>query len=416
MHRMNRMASMLNMHRTNRLTYYKGVVALMYQVKILNSIRSAALETLDSAKYNVSDEIENPDAIIVRSANLLDTNFNPELLCIARAGAGVNNIPIERCAEEGIVVFNTPGANAEAVKELVLCAMLLSSRDVLGGIDWVKSLAGQGDEIPDLVEKGKSGFIGPEILGKTLGVIGLGAVGAKIAQAASALGMRVYGYDPYISVAAAWQLSSDIIHADDLDTIFQNSDYITIHVPYNDSTHHFICQEGIAKMKQGVRVINLARAELVCDDDMLAALDTGHVSHYVTDFPNAKTAGMPGVIAIPHLGASTPESEENCVNMACREIIEYIENGNIHNSVNMANTIMPRNGDPRICVIHENVPEMIAKITSAVSSYGVNIENMINTGTRGRQAYTMLDVSSLPEGIEEVISKIGNVIRVRTIL
>ena len=388
----------------------------MYQVKILNNIRSDALGTLDESKYDVSDGIENPDAIIVRSANLLDTQFNPELLCIARAGAGVNNIPIERCAEEGIVVFNTPGANAEAVKELVLCAMLLSSRDVLGGIDWVKSIANMGDEVPDLVEKGKSGFVGPEIFGKTLGVIGLGAVGAKIAQAASALGMRVYGYDPYLSVAAAWQLSSDIIHANDLDTIYLNSDYVSIHVPYTESTHHFISKDGLDKMKPGVRVINISRAELVNDDDMLAAIDSGHVSHYVTDFPNAKTASVPGIIAIPHLGASTPESEENCVIMACNEIIEYLENGNIFNSVNMANTILPRNGDPRICVIHENVPEMIAKITSAVSSYGVNIENMINTGTRGRQAYTMLDVSSLPDGIEEVISKIGNVIRVRTIL
>ncbi|MCL2046864.1 MAG: 3-phosphoglycerate dehydrogenase family protein [Oscillospiraceae bacterium] len=388
----------------------------MYQVKILNNISSAALDTLDKGKYTISDSVENPNAILVRSANLHEEVFNPELLCIARAGAGVNTIPIERCAEEGIVVFNTPGANAEAVKELVLCAMLLSSRDVLGGIDWVKSISDSGDEIPDLVEKGKSGFVGPEILGKTLGVIGLGAVGAKIAQAAAALGMRVYGYDPYLSVAAAWQLSSDIIHASELDTIYQNSDYVTIHIPYTESTHHFIAKDGIDKMKPGVRIINLSRAELVNDDDMLAAIDTGHVSHYVTDFPNAKTAGMPGVIAIPHLGASTPESEENCVIMACNEIIEYIENGNIYNSVNMANTVLPRTGDPRICVIHENVPEMISQITSAVSSYGVNIENMINTGTRGRQAYTVLDVSSLPDGIEDVISKIGNVIRVRTIV
>ena len=388
----------------------------MYNVKLFNNIKSSALEKLDSAMYAVSADAENPDVIIVRSANLLDMELNPELLCIARAGAGVNNIPIERCADNGIVVFNTPGANADAVKELVLCGLLLSSRDILGGVDWVKSAAAGGGDIAALVEKEKVKFIGPEIFGKTLGVIGLGAIGAKIAQVATALGMCVYGYDPYLSVEAAWKLSSDIIQASDLDTIYKNSDYITIHVPYLESTHHVINKESIEKMKPGVRVINLARAELVCDEDMLEALATGHVSHYVTDFPNAKTAGAPGVIATPHLGASTPESEDNCVSMACSEIMEYIENGNILNSVNMAHAFMPRNGEPRICVIHDNVPEMIAKITGVVSSFGVNIENMINASTKkGRQAYTMLDVSSLPDGVEEAIKKISSVTRVRTL-
>ena len=388
----------------------------MYNVKLFNNIKSAALDRLDSTKYAVSASAEDPEVIIVRSADLHGIDLNQELLCIARAGAGTNNIPADRCAEKGIVVFNTPGANADAVKELALCAMLLSSRDILGGLDWVKSAADKGEEITALVEKEKAKFTGPELFGKTLGVIGLGAIGAKIANAAIALGMNVYGYDPYLSVEAAWKLRTDINQASDLDTIYRNSDYITIHIPYMASTHHFISQDSIAKMKKGVRLINLARAELVCDDDILEALASGQMSRYVTDFPNAKTAGAPGVIAIPHLGASTPESEDNCVSMACSEIIEYIENGNILNSVNMAYASMPRNGDPRICIIHENVPEMIAKITGAVSSFGINIENMINAGTRGgKQAYTMLDVSSLPDGIFDTIEKIGGVIRIRVL-
>ena len=388
----------------------------MYKVKLFNNIKSSALERLDSSGYEVSAEVENPDVMVVRSANLLDTEFGPELLCIARAGAGVNNIPIDRCADKGIVVFNTPGANADAVKELVLCAMLLASRDILSGLDWVKSVAKTGADIAALVEKEKVKFVGPEIFGKTLGVIGLGAIGAKVAGAATALGMRVFGYDPYISVEAAWKLSSDIKQASDLDTIFKNADYITIHVPYLQSTHHIINKDGIAKMKPGVRIINLARAELVCDDDMLDALASGHVSRYVTDFPTEKTAGAKGVIAIPHLGASTPESEDNCVTMACSEIIEYVENGNILNSVNMPYAFMARTDDPRVCVIHENIPEMIAKITGVVSSYGLNIENMMNAGKKGRpHAYTMLDLNALADGIEDAMKKISGVIRVRVL-
>ena len=389
---------------------------MMYNVKILNNIASGALEKLDNKKYNISSEIQNPDAIIVRSANLLDTEFNPELLCIARAGAGVNNIPSERCAEKGIIVFNTPGANAEAVKELVLCAMLLSSRDILGGVEWIKSVTSEGTELTKLVEAKKSEFIGPEVSGKALGVIGLGAIGAKTAKAAAALGMRVYGYDPYLSVEAAWQLSSEIIQAKDLDTIYKNCDYITIHVPYLESTHHLINSTGIEKMKPGVRIINLARAELVCDDSIIEAIASGRVSRYVTDFPNAKTAGAKGIIAFPHLGASTPESEEKCVDMACTEIIEYIENGNIINSVNMAYTFMPRTDGQRLCVIHNNVPEMIAKITGAISSYGINIDNMINSSTKGRlPSYTMLDVSEISDELVDAIRKISGVTRVRAI-
>lgn len=388
----------------------------MYKVKLLNNFSSDALEKLDRSKYEISTDAEDPHIIIVRSEQLHDLEINPELLCIVRAGAGYNNIPVERCADEGVIVFNTPGANAEAVKELVLCGMFLSSRDILGGLAWVKAKSEKGDEIAALVEKEKSKFSGPEVFGKTLGVVGLGAVGAKIAQAAMALGMRVFGYDPYLSVESAWKLSSDIIQASDLDTIYRESDFITIHIPYLTSTHHFINKGSIAKMKNGVRVINLSRAELVCDDDILDALATGQVSRYVTDFPTGKTAGVPGVIAIPHLGASTPESEEKCVSMACSEVIEYVENGNIYNSVNMPNAHLPRSGDPRICVIHFNVPEMIAKISSKVSSFGVNIENMLNASTKGSlYAYTILDVSSQPEGIEDTIKKINGVVRVRVL-
>ena len=387
----------------------------MYNVKILNNIKSAALEKLHSDKYIISADIENPDAIIVRSAKLLDMEINPELLCVVRAGAGVNNIPIERCADDGVVVFNTPGANAEAVKELAICSLLLSSRNILGGIDWVDSIKGEGESITALIEKGKANFVGPEIFAKTIGVVGLGAIGAKIAHACSCLGMNVYGHDPYLTVEAAWRLASDIFQANSLDVIYKNCDYITLHVPYLESTHHLINKASIEKMKPGVRIINLSRAELVCDDDILQALESGHVSCYVTDFPNAKTAGAPGVIAIPHLGASTPESEDNCVSMACTEIIEYVENGNILNSVNMPQAYLPRSGDPRICVIHDNIPDMIAKITAALSFFGVNIENMLNTGTKGRRtpAYTMLDISALPDGLGDKIRKINGVKRVR---
>ena len=388
----------------------------MYKVKVINKIVSYALEKLDSAKYEISADAEDPQIIIVRSEQLGDLKINPELLCIVRAGAGYNNIPVDRCADEGVVVFNTPGANAEAVKELVLCGMFLSSRDILGGLEWVKAESANTDELAKLVEKEKARFSGPEVFGKTLGVVGLGAVGARIAQSAIALGMRVYGYDPYLSVESAWKLSSDIIQAGDIDTIYKNADYITIHIPYMKSTHHFINKSCIMKMKPGVRLINLSRAELVCDEDILEALASGQISRYVTDFPTSKIVRAPGVIAIPHLGASTPESEDNCVSMACSEVIEYIENGNICNSVNIANAYLTRSGDPRICLIHFNVPEMIAKISSKVSSFGINIENMLNASTKGSlYAYTILDVSAMPDGIEEAMKKINGVIRVRTL-
>lgn len=386
----------------------------MYKVKTLNKISKIGLNVFTD-KYTVSDDCENPDAILVRSAKMHDMEFNPELLCIARAGAGTNNIPCDRCAEEGIVVFNTPGANANSVKELVVCALLLASRDIVGGIKWVDSIAGTED-VAGQVEKGKSAYVGPEITGKALGVIGLGAIGAKVANDAVRLGMKVYGYDPYISVEAAWRLSAGVIHATDLDTIFRECDYITIHVPYMESTKHTINAQAIEKMKNGVRIINLARAELVDDDAIIKAIEEGKVARYVTDFPNNKTAGVPGIVAIPHLGASTPESEDNCAVMAANEIIDYLENGNIVNSVNMPAAHLPVTGDPRICVFHQNVPDMIAKITSLISSNGINIENMVNASKKGaKYAYTLLDVLQVPDGIEDALKAIEGVMRVRTI-
>ena len=385
----------------------------MYRVKTLNKISKIGLNAF-SDKYEYGDELAGAEAILVRSAKMHDMQFDKELLCIARAGAGTNNIPCDRCAEEGVVVFNTPGANANSVKELVIGALVLASRDVAGGIKWVDSIASEGD-VAAKVEKGKSAFVGPELLGKSLGVIGLGAIGARIANDAISLGMKVYGYDPYLSVDAAWGLSAGVIHATDLDTLFANSDYITIHVPYMEATKHTINADTIAKMKDGVRIINLARAELVDDDAMLDALKNGKVARYITDFPNDKTAGVPGIVAIPHLGASTPESEDNCAVMAANEIMEYLENGNITNSVNFPKVVLPRSGFPRICIIHKNIPEMIAKITSALSSKGVNIEHMVNAGKKS-VAYTILDVNEVPENADKAIAAIEGVIRARIIL
>ena len=389
----------------------------MYKVNLLNNIKSKRLEAFDSAKYEVSPEIENPDALMLRSAKIHDMEFNPELLCIARAGAGYNNIPIDRCADEGIVVFNTPGANSGGVKELAMCALFLTSRDIIGGINWVKTVVPEGDEIPALVEKEKSKFGGIEILGKTIGVIGLGAIGAKIAEAALALGMDVLGYDPYISDETAKHLFYKIRKADDLDTVYKESDFISINVPYMEATKQFINKETIAKMKPGVRIINAARAELVNDDDLLAALESGQVYAYVTDFPNSKTAGAKGVIAIPHLGASTAESEDNCVSMGADQIIEYIENGNIVNSVNIPCLSAPRiEGAPRLSIIHENKPEVISSIEGAVSKLGASIKNKAYASIEGKTAaYMILDIDKLADGLIEAVQKIEGVKRARVI-
>jgi D-3-phosphoglycerate dehydrogenase len=393
----------------------------MYRIKTMNSIASAGTDLFDRSKYSVSPDEENPDALLVRSAKLHDLRFGDRLLCIARSGVGTNNIPENRCTEAGIVVFNTPGANAEAVKELVLCALLLASRDILGGIEWVKTLEGRGDGIPALVEAEKNRFVGPELMGKTLGVVGLGAVGAKVANDAARLGMNVFGYDPYLSVDVAWGLRTNVKKAADYNEIYRSSDYITIHAPYikdgKTPTHRLIRRESIAQMKDGVRIVNLSRGEIVDDDDMLEAIEAGKVAKYVTDFPNGKLAGARGVVAIPHLGASTPESEEKCACMAAAQIIDYLENGNIVNSVNMPRVAMPRTGgEPRVCVMHRNIPDMIAKISGAVSARGINIENMVNAAVRGSDmAYTLLDVSRAGDGLREAAEAIGGVMRVRVL-
>ncbi len=386
----------------------------MYNLKTLNKIASTGLEIVRDNGIAIDDECASPDAVLVRSAKMHEMEFENNLLCIARAGAGTNNIPVDRCTQQGIVVFNTPGANAEAVKELVICALLMASRDVVGGIDWVRSISDNGDEIPAMVEKGKSSFIGPEISGKTLGVVGLGAIGAKIANTALELGMKVYGYDPYLSVDAAWKLSSQVKHATDIDTIYANCDYITLHVPYiKDQTHHMFNKEAFEKMKDGVRIINLARGELVCDDDMLDAIDSTRVARYVTDFPNAKTAKAPNVIPMPHIGASTPESEEKCAIMAAQEAADYLLNGNIKNSVNLPCVSLDRMGESRICIIHKNVPRMLNHFLDLIGEANINVSHMINK-PRGDYAYTIIDTDTpIDEKIPETIKSFEDVIRVR---
>ncbi len=387
----------------------------MFNVKTLNKIAQVGLDQLDPAKYLCGDNLEDPDAILVRSASMHEYEFNPALRCIARAGAGTNNIPLDRCAENGIVVFNTPGANATAVRELALCALLLASRDVFGGIRWAKETIAAGTDVAPLVEKQKSAYAGPELHGKTLGVIGLGAVGIKVANAAERIGMKVYGYDPYLSVDAAWSLNRKIRHAMDLETIFRNCDYITLHVPYTPDTKYTIRKETIALMPDGVRIINLARGELVNDDDMLEALNSGKVARYVTDFPNNKIGGHEKVVPIPHLGASTPESEDNCAVMAAKEIADYLENGNIRNSVNMPSVVMPRSGAARLCIINRNIPNMLGSILNFIASRNVNVENMTNK-SRGDYAYTIIDLSTvMADNIVHELEKIDGILRVREI-
>ena len=386
----------------------------MYKIKTYNKISKIGLVAFDD-KYTVGDEVENADGAIVRSASLHDTEFPKTLKAIARAGAGTNNIPIDRCSEQGIVVFNTPGANANAVKELVIAGMLISSRRVVPAIEWAKTLKGQGDEVGKLVEKGKSAFGGPELKGKTLGVIGLGAIGVLVANAANHLGMTVYGYDPYLSVNSAWNLTHNAVHIYDINEIFKKCDYITIHVPLVESTKNMINKDTLSVMKDGVRILNFARAGLVNSADIKAALENGKVAAYVTDFPTDDVLNVDGVIAIPHLGASTPESEDNCAAMAAKELIDYIENGNITNSVNLPEITMPRSSEKRICVIHKNIPNMLTSITSIVAANNVNIENMLNK-SRGDYAYTMLDVSGI--NADEVLAKIEaveGIIKVRII-
>ncbi|MDE5765281.1 MAG: 3-phosphoglycerate dehydrogenase [Ruminococcus sp.] len=385
----------------------------MFKVQTLNKISSVGTDIFDKSRYNIADECANPDAIMVRSAKMHDMTFGDKLLCIARAGAGVNNIPVDRCAQEGICVFNTPGANSNAVKELAICALLLSSRKITEAAAWAASLKGTEDA-PKTVEGGKSKFAGPEISGKTLGIIGLGAIGGKIANAADALGMKVIGYDPYLSVGAALHLEPSVKVVTDINEIYMNSDYISIHMPYTPQTKNTIDAEQIEMMKDGVRLINLARGELINSQAVIDAIKTGKVAKYVTDFADDIVLGEENVIVLPHLGASTPESEDNCAVMASEEIIDYLENGNIKNSVNYPNLSMNAVGT-KICVLHKNVPTTIASITSAVGNEGINIEHMANA-SKGDFAYTMLDVTGdVPPAVEGMINSIDGVIRIRVI-
>ncbi len=388
----------------------------MFSIKTYNKISNNGLALLDADKYIVGDDQNDADGAVVRSASLHDTEFPANLKAIARAGAGTNNIPIDRCSNQGIVVFNTPGANANAVKELVLTGLFLSSRKIVAGIDWAKTLKGNGSEVGKMVEKGKSAFTGPEILGKSLGIIGLGAIGVRVANAANHLGMKVYGYDPYLSLNSAWSLTHNAIHAMSLKEIYEKCDYISVHVPLTPDTKGFINEEAIALMKDGVRILNFARGELVNSDAMKAALESGKVASYVTDFPSDELLDVNGVISIPHLGASTPEAEENCAVMAVKELADYLENGNISNSVNLPEVVMPRSAEMRICVIHKNVPNILSQITAAVSESNANIENMVNKA-KGDYAYTMLDVEPVDEQkVYDTIKAIGDdVIRIRVI-
>lgn len=390
----------------------KGQIT-MYNIQTLNKISSVGTDVFDKSKYAVADNFENPDAIMVRSAKMHDMKFGDNLLAIARAGAGVNNIPVERCAEEGICVFNTPGANANAVKELAICALLLSSRKITEAAAWAASLKGTPDA-PKTVESGKSKFAGPEIMGKTLGIIGLGAIGGKIANSAVALGMKVVGYDPYLSVNSALLLDSSVKIVTDINDIYKVSDYISIHVPYTPDTKNTIDTEQIAMMKDGVRLINLARGELINSEAVVKAIADGKIAKYVTDFADDVVLGAENVIVLPHLGASTPESEDNCAVMAANELIDYIENGNIRNSVNLPNASMNAVGT-KVCVIHKNVPALIASMTSAVGNAGLNIENMFNASKKNF-AYTMMDIiGDVDEKLTDSIKAIDGVIRVRVI-
>ncbi len=380
----------------------------------LNKIAACGTDRL-GANYTVGDAVENPVGVLVRSASMHDMEMPESLLAIARAGAGTNNIPCDKCAEEGIVVFNTPGANANAVKELVIAGLFLASRKVVPAIEWAKTLKGEGDAVGKLVEKGKSAFAGPEIQGKTLGVIGLGAIGRLVANAAKSLGMTVYGYDPYISVDAAWGLSRSIIHAASLEEVYANSDYITIHVPLTPDTKGSVNAAAFAQMKDGVRVLNFSRDALVNSADMIAALESGKVASYVVDFPTEEMLGVENVVAIPHLGASTPESEDNCAVMAADEIKNYLENGNIVNSVNYPSLSAPRTADTRVCVLHKNIPNVLTTVSAAVSEQGLNIEGM-NNASKKEYAYTMMDVAGdVSDEVLANIAAVEGVIRVRKI-
>ena len=383
------------------------------KVRLMNKISQEGLKRLPADRYEVGEDLDHADAIMVRSASLHDAEFEPELKCIARAGAGVNNIPLDRCSEQGIVVFNTPGGNSNAVKELTIAGLLLASRKIVKGIEWVKTLDPEG--IAKAVEKGKSQFAGPEIAGKKLGVIGLGAIGVQVANAAAALGMDVYGYDPYISVRAAWTLKARIHHISELKAIFEECDYLTLRLPLMDSSRGMLNEEAFAQMKDDVRIVNFARDALVDEDALAAAIAQGKVAAYVTDFASPKLIALDQVIITPHLGASTPESEDNCARMAANEIRDYLEWGNIRNSVNMPELALNPSARNRICIINRNVPNMVAKIASKLGECGINIENMANKA-RGNHAYTIVETNdTIDQAAIEEIRRSEGIIRVRVI-
>lgn len=385
----------------------------MYNIQLLNKIAKVGTSNFCADKYNVGEDVANPDAIMVRSAVMHDMQFNPELKAIARAGAGVNNIPVDRCAEEGIVVFNTPGANANAVKELVICGLMLASRDIIGGAAWAKNLEKTDDaDVAKQVEKGKSKFAGCEVAGKKLGVIGLGAIGALVANAANDLHMEVIGYDNYMTIDSAWRLSRKIEKAASLDEIFEKCDYITVHVPSTPETRGMFNAANIAKMKDGVRIINLSRGTLANIPDLIEALESGKVASYVTDFPCEELLGVKNVVCIPHLGASTPESEDNCAVMAAEQLIDYIENGNIRNSVNYPEIQFPRAAKNRVIVLHDNVPNIITQISGALAGDNVNIESLLSQA-KGNNAVSIFDSNdNITAPVAEDIAKIQGVVRV----
>ncbi len=385
----------------------------MAKILKLNAISPLADEIF--AKYDYSDSCDKPDGIMVRSAAMAEYKVNDNLLAVARAGAGTNNIPCADYAEKGIVVFNTPGANANAVKELVICELFLGGRKITEAIDWAKTLKGEGENVAKLVEKGKSKFVGCEIAGKTLGVIGLGAIGVSVANAAAALGMNVVGYDPYLSTPNAVALTSDAKLVSTLDEIYKASDFVTLHVPLNAETKGLINKDTIAKMKDGVVIINNSRGELADTDDIIGALESGKVERYITDFPNDKILGVKNAICVPHLGASTPEAEDYCAVMAARELTDYIENGNIKNSVNYPAVSMPRESKSRVCVLHKNVKEILSKILALISAQGINVANM-QDASKGEYAYLICELDDVPsEESVEKIKTIDGVIRVRMI-
>ena len=387
----------------------------MYTIQTLNAISPVIYNHLPQDSYTVAKETAAPDAIIVRSASMLDMELPASLQSIARAGAGYNNIPVDKCTEAGICVFNTPGANANAVKELTLAGLLLASRDIIGGVEWVKELKPGETSVAKQVEKGKSQFVGPEIQGKTLAVMGLGAIGVLVANAAATLGMKVIGYDPFISVENAWALSTTIQRATSLDAMLAEADYVTVHIPLSDKTRNMIDEQVLAKMKPSAALLNFSRAELCDTAAVLAALQAGRLRKYVIDFPTEAVIGQPGVIALPHLGASTPESEDNCADMAALQTRDYLETGSIRNSVNLPACELEPAEKHRITVIHKNIPNMIAQITAQLAGANVNIEHLVNK-SRKDVAYTVVDsLDDLPADIVETLSAVEGIIRLRVV-